>query len=122
VARRDLIRRDRALIDTPPGDPRQGDAVLPGHEARYAEGVAAVERRPSPEPPDGETSSFSIADPFGNLVSVTHSVNSRFGSGMAVPGGGYFLNNRMPYFRLEPETGVFHGGASPAKSDYVLGT
>lgn len=102
-ARRRLIREDRALVDTPPGDPREGDALLAGHEVRYAEGVAPVERTPSPEPADGETSSFSIADPFGNLVSVTHSVNSRFGSGMAVPGGGYFLNNRMPYFRLEPD-------------------
>jgi len=49
----------------------------------------------------GETSSFSIADGFGNLVSVTHSVNSTFGSGVVVEGGGYVLNNRMPYFSLE---------------------
>ncbi|MFN0103745.1 MAG: gamma-glutamyltransferase [Bryobacteraceae bacterium] len=49
----------------------------------------------------GETSSFSIADRFGNLVSVTHSVNATFGSGVVVDGGGFVLNNRMPYFSLE---------------------
>ncbi len=49
----------------------------------------------------GETSSFSIADRYGNLVSVTHSVNGTFGSGVVVEGGGYVLNNRMPYFSLD---------------------
>jgi gamma-glutamyltranspeptidase/glutathione hydrolase len=49
----------------------------------------------------GETSSFSIADRFGNVVSVTHSVNGTFGSGVVVEGGGYVLNNRMPYFSLD---------------------
>ena len=49
----------------------------------------------------GETSSFSIADRFGNLVSVTHSVNFGFGSGMIVEGGGYVLNDRMLNFSLE---------------------
>lgn len=50
----------------------------------------------------GETSSFSVADRFGNVVSVTHSVNATFGSGMVVEGGGYVLNDRMPYFSLDP--------------------
>ena len=49
----------------------------------------------------GETSSFSIADRFGNLVSVTHSVNGTFGSGVVVEGGGFVLNNRLPYFSLD---------------------
>ena len=49
----------------------------------------------------GETSSFSIADRFGNLVSVTHSVNGTFGSGIVVDGGGFVLNNRLPCFYLD---------------------
>lgn len=49
----------------------------------------------------GETSSFSIADRYGNLVSVTHSVNGTFGSGVVVEGGGFVLNNRLPYFSLD---------------------
>ncbi len=62
----------------------------------------------------GETSSFSIADRFGNLVSVTHSVNATFGSGVVVEGGGYVLNNRMPYFSLEEgDANVLRPGKRP---------
>ena len=100
--RRALIRRGRAFVTAPPGDPRADKAVLDGFETTYAE-PQTVESTSEPELLDGETSSFSIADKFGNLVSVTHSINSSFGSGMAVEGGGYFLNNRMPYFSLEED-------------------
>jgi gamma-glutamyltranspeptidase/glutathione hydrolase len=90
--RRALIRMDRAIPGlAPPGDPRKGDAVLPGWRPEAVSSAAASH---------GETSSFSVADRFGNIVSVTHSVNSTFGSGMVVEGGGYVLNNRMPYFSL----------------------
>lgn len=62
----------------------------------------------------GETSSFSIGDRFGNLVSVTHSVNSTFGSGVVVEGGGYVLNNRMPYFSLEEgDVNILQPGKRP---------
>jgi gamma-glutamyltranspeptidase/glutathione hydrolase len=62
----------------------------------------------------GETSSFSIADRFGNLVSVTHSVNSTFGSGIVVEGGGFVLNNRLPYFSLEDgDANVLKPGKRP---------
>jgi gamma-glutamyltranspeptidase/glutathione hydrolase len=62
----------------------------------------------------GETSSFSIGDRFGNLVSVTHSVNATFGSGLVVEGAGYVLNNRLPYFSLEPgDVNVLEPGKRP---------
>ena len=99
--RRALIRRQRALKAPPPGDPNGKTAVLDGFEAEYENGPQPIKRPTESEELNGETSSFSIADSFGNLVSVTHSVNGTFGSGMAVEGGGYFLNNRMPYFSLE---------------------
>jgi gamma-glutamyltranspeptidase/glutathione hydrolase len=103
-ARRGLIRMDRAIKDAaPPGDPRQKKAVLDGFEVVYEEDLPQPIQRAAGPQDGGETSSFSIADRFGNLVSVTHSVNSRFGSGMMVEGGGYVLNNRMPYFSLDPD-------------------
>jgi len=62
----------------------------------------------------GETSSFSIADRFGNLVSVTHSVNGTFGSGIVVEGGGYVLNNRLQYFSLnDKDANVLAPGKRP---------
>ena len=98
--RRSLIRMDKTLAPPPPpGDPRNHKAVLGDSDVNYANGQQASLEK-SYENTDGETSSFSIADRFGNLVSVTHSVNGTFGSGMIVEGGGYVLNNRMPYFSL----------------------
>ena len=62
----------------------------------------------------GETSSFAIADRFGNLVSVTHSNNGTFGSGVVVEGGGYVLNNRLQYFSLdEKDVNVLAPGKRP---------
>src|SRR2546422_8030559 len=36
------------------------------------------------------------------MVSVTSSLLSGFGSGLVVDGGGFFLNDRMRYFYLDP--------------------
>ena len=68
----------------------------------------------APHGTPGGTSSFSIADRFGNLVSVTHSVNGTFGSGVVVEGGGYVLNNRLQYFSLdEKDVNVLAPGKRP---------
>jgi gamma-glutamyltranspeptidase/glutathione hydrolase len=102
--RRGLIRMDRAIAGTaPPGDPRRGEPVLAGHQISYGNGASAGAGQMASHlfDSDGETSSFSIADSYGNLVSVTHSVNLTFGSGMVVEGLGFVLNDRMPYFSLE---------------------
>jgi gamma-glutamyltranspeptidase/glutathione hydrolase len=105
--RRGLIRMDAALDSAaPPGDPRAGRAVLAGHEARWRKGDGGAGSPAGMIPGldverDGETSSFAIADRWGNVVSVTHSVNQTFGSGMIVEGLGFVLNNRMTYYSLE---------------------
>ena len=103
-ARRKLIRPGRAMkLEAPAGDPRNRKAVAEGHKAVYEDGPRPLETGATGDDGGGETSSFSIADRFGNLVSVTHSVNAGFGSGMVVPGGGFVLNDRMPYFSLDPD-------------------
>ncbi|MBT5697927.1 MAG: hypothetical protein HOI62_15155, partial [Gemmatimonadales bacterium] len=100
AARRALIRMDRAMVAPAPGDPRAGMAVLADRTIQYESGTYPIEQTES-LPESGETSSFSIADQYGNLVSVTHSVNGSFGSGMYVPGTGIVLNNRMPYYSTD---------------------
>ncbi|MBL8292464.1 MAG: gamma-glutamyltransferase [Bryobacterales bacterium] len=103
AARAKLIRMDRAIQGVPPpGDPEKGLAVLAGRTVLYAAGPKAITAAAA-TPADGETSSFSIADRWGNVVSVTHSVNGTFGSGVVVEGGGYVLNNRLPYFSLDSQ-------------------
>ena len=47
-------------------------------------------------------------------MSVTHSVNGTFGSGVVVEGGGYVLNNRLQYFSLnEKDVNVLAPGKRP---------
>lgn len=102
--RRGLIKMDRAMAGiAPPGDPRSSKAILSGHQIHYENPVKAGTAAARDLRADGEqTSSFSIADRWGNVVSVTHSINGGFGSGMVVQGAGYLLNNRGSYFGLDP--------------------
>jgi gamma-glutamyltranspeptidase/glutathione hydrolase len=48
---------------------------------------------PTPGEDPGHTTSFSIADRDGNIICVTQSLGSPFGSGVVVPGSGVCLNN-----------------------------
>lgn len=45
-----------------------------------------------------ETTHYSVADKFGNCVSVTVTLNTGFGCGVVVEGSGFFLNNEMDDF------------------------
>ena len=99
--RRELIRMDHAMTVAPAGDPRRRRALADGAAAECQAEAQPVQRPEAAHKESGETSSFSIADAFGNLVSVTHSVNGTFGSGMFVDGTGIVLNNRMPYYSLD---------------------
>jgi gamma-glutamyltranspeptidase/glutathione hydrolase len=60
------------------------------------------------EPPKGEdpghTTSFSIADHEGNLICVTQSLGSPFGSGVVVPGTGVCLNNFLYWSEVTPKS------------------
>ena len=56
-----------------------------------------------PAPHDaGHTTSFSVADRHGNLVCVTQSLGSVFGSGIVVPGTGICLNNFLHWADVQP--------------------
>lgn len=48
---------------------------------------------PQPGEDPAHTTSFSVADAEGNLVCITNSLGSPFGSGIVVPGTGLCLNN-----------------------------
>lgn len=76
--RRELIPQDQAgsSAETRPGNPLK------------------------PEP--GETTHFSICDKAGNMVALTTTLNSNFGSGLVVDGAGFLLNNEMDDFSVKP--------------------
>ncbi len=48
------------------------------------------------------TTYLAVVDKDHNMVSITSSLLSGFGSGMVVENGGFFLNDRMRYFYLDP--------------------
>ena len=57
----------------------------------------------SPVPGQGaDTTHFTVADRFGNVVSNTYTLNFAYGSGLAVPGTGILLNNEMDDFSAKP--------------------
>ena len=54
------------------------------------------------EPQGTETTHYTVADRFGNVVSNTYTLNFSFGSNIAVPGTGMLLNNEMADFASLP--------------------
>lgn len=62
-------------------------------------------QKPQPVPIAEEpnhTSHLSIADEYGNLVAFTTTIEAVFGSGIVVPGRGFFLNNELSDFDPVP--------------------
>ena len=82
----------------------------------YARGLAAnidweraresADIAPGTEPAyeSEDTTHFSVIDADGNIVSNTYTLNFSFGSGIAVPGAGFLLNNEMDDFSAKPGT------------------
>ncbi len=60
-------------------------------------------------PEGSDTTHFSVADRFGNVVSNTYTLNFSFGSHIAVPGTGMLLNNEMGDFASRPGTANAYG-------------
>ncbi|HEY7160856.1 MAG TPA: gamma-glutamyltransferase, partial [Acidobacteriota bacterium] len=100
---------DRALYS---GDPDftsiPTDELLSAkHIKEMAESIRKDRATPSVEVMDpakisGNTTQISIVDRFGNMVSITTTLNTEFGSGVIAPGTGFFLNNEMDDFTSKP--------------------
>ncbi len=56
-----------------------------------------------------ETTHFSVADRFGNVVSNTYTINFSYGSGIVAKGTGILLNNEMDDFSAKPGTPNAYG-------------
>jgi len=50
------------------------------------------------------TTHYGVVDRWGNAVATTTTINSLYGSGVWVPGAGFFLNNQMDDFAVQPGT------------------
>jgi len=77
---------------------------------KLARGIDLTKATPSEAIADGitlskesnDTTHFSIVDSTGMAVSNTYTLEDSYGSRIAVPGGGYILNNEMGDFNSRP--------------------
>lgn len=65
--------------------------------------AAAPEQRPIPA--HGSTTHVTTADRWGNVVAYTLTIEQTGGSGIAVPGRGFLLNNELTDFNFAPTQG-----------------
>ncbi|MGH9319552.1 MAG: gamma-glutamyltransferase [Vicinamibacteria bacterium] len=99
--RRAQIDPDRAIEGEPlPGSP-MGSPTTNDRESYASAKHVPAGMGPTPEDTYGLTTYLAVVDGERNMVSITSSLLSAFGSGMVVEGAGYFLNNRMAYFDLD---------------------
>ena len=65
-----------------------------------------------------ETTHYSIVDAEGNAVAVTYTLNGGYGSGVAIPGLGFLMNNEMDDFSVKPGTPNMYGAIGGDSSRY----
>lgn len=53
------------------------------------------------------TTTFSVVDKEGNIVSVTQTINYFFGNGLVVPGFGFFMNNQLSGFSFSSSSASY---------------
>ncbi len=68
-----------------------------------------------------DTTHFTVADRFGNVVSNTYTLNFPYGSGLAVAGTGILLNNEMDDFSAKPGTPNAYGLIGGEKNSIAPG-
>jgi gamma-glutamyltranspeptidase/glutathione hydrolase len=86
-----------------------GELVSKEYAARRLVDFDSVRAVPSarirsgdPSGTDHQTTHYCVADRFGNVVSVTFTLNGLFGCKAVVGGAGFFLNNEMDDFTVKP--------------------
>jgi gamma-glutamyltranspeptidase/glutathione hydrolase len=96
--RRALIDPNKAIEGEAPAGNVSGTTT----SARYASPHPVPAFDPAPVV-DGHTTYLAVVDKDRNMVSITSSLLSAFGSGHVAEGAGFFLNNRMAYFSLDAD-------------------
>lgn len=88
------------------------DAYLKERMKDFMPGKATPSQMIKPgnlQPESDETTHLSVADQWGNAVSVTTTLNGGYGSKTVVGGAGFLLNNEMDDFSVKPGTPNMYG-------------
>jgi len=110
VLRRAYADRSKHLADPDFYDVPTDWLLSEAYAAELAESIDMRHATPSSEvapgtPPVAEsedTTHFSVIDIDGNVVANTYTINGTYGSGIAVRGAGFLLNNEMDDFISKP--------------------
>eukprot|EP00130_Batrachochytrium_dendrobatidis_P008267 XP_006683142.1 hypothetical protein BATDEDRAFT_14979 [Batrachochytrium dendrobatidis JAM81] len=95
----DYLKERQALVDLNAVNPNPAA----GDPWQYEEGTPNYQPTKQPETRQyGETTHFTVADKFGNVVSYTTTIEQVFGTGIMVPGYGFMLNNELTDFDAIP--------------------
>nr|MBN2276663.1 gamma-glutamyltransferase [candidate division Zixibacteria bacterium] len=79
------------------------DPHLAGNSSKIGSGL------PEKAAESESTTHYCIADRFGNVVSLTYTLNTSFGSKLVVEGAGFLLNNEMDDFSIKPGVANVYG-------------
>ena len=107
--RRALIDPDKAIDgEAPFGNPTSAPTTTPTGATVGKPRMAYAGSQPVPgtvitAEENGHTTYLAVVDKDRNMVSVTSSLLSLFGSGHVVEGAGFVLNNRMAYYGLDED-------------------
>ena len=88
------------------------DAYLQMRMEDFVPGKATPSTQIKPgniNPESEETTHLSVADQYGNAVSVTTTLNGGYGSNTVVGGAGFLLNNEMDDFTIKPGVPNMYG-------------
>lgn len=78
------------------------DNVQPGNPWEYQTEGSTTMMEQADDKSEGQTTHFTVADQWGNLVSYTTTIEQVFGSGIMVPEYGIMLNNELTDFDAVP--------------------
>jgi gamma-glutamyltranspeptidase/glutathione hydrolase len=111
---RAFIDRNSKLGDPDFGNPPVATLTSKQYAARVARTVSKDRATPTSRlatlmSEGNETSHYSVVDVSGNAVANTTTINDLFGSGVYVPGAGFFLNNTMDDFAAQPGSANLYG-------------
>ncbi len=94
---------DPAFFDVPSG--LLDSNYLAHRRSLITPGKASTSEAIGPGIPYGEsdqTTHFSVCDKSGNMVAVTYTLNTAYGSKLVVDSAGFLLNNEMDDFSIKP--------------------
>lgn len=109
-------RAGRIALDARMDTPRAADPRPCQTSGRHDDSI----RLAASVPVEGlNTTHFTVADRWGNVVSFTSTIESAWGAGILVPGYGFLLNNELTDFNLRPRRDSLAG--DPGSNDVAPG-